>query len=168
MAIEFRIVRNADPRIRFAAREMAGTALPVAAALLPKCPICWAAYLSTFGSTLGIAGIRFGAYSRWLLPILLLFMGTNLSVLWLQGHRRGKMAGFWLAAAGAFSIGVLGLYLDVPYAALTGVMLSVAATLVNALDAGQVTSVPGNSLRCAGEDWSENRKKQDVCSRQRT
>ena len=136
MASEFRIVGNAGPKAGFAAREMLGTALPVAAALLPKCPICWAAYLSTFGSTLGVTGIRFGMYSRWLLPTLLLFMATNLGVLWLQGQRRKKMAGFWLAAAGAFSIGVLGLYQGLAYAAPTGVILTLAGTVVNTMNAG--------------------------------
>jgi protein SCO1/2 len=110
-----------------AAREMLGIALPVAAAILPKCPMCWAAYLSAFG----IAGLRWAPYFRWLVPLLVALMAIQLGSLWLRGMRRGKMLGFYLGASGTFSIVALGMWQGIPLAGAAGVLLSLAGALVN-------------------------------------
>jgi hypothetical protein len=58
----------------------------VALALVPKCPMCIAAYLSVFG--LGMAAA--GAIARWCLPLalaLLLISGARLSgIRWLRAR----------------------------------------------------------------------------------
>jgi len=121
----------ASPRGRSIARETLGLALPIVTAFLPKCPMCWAGYLSAFG----IAGLQGAPYFRWLLPLFASLMLINLGSLWLRGVRRGSLLGFYLAACGAVSIVVLGMGLDVPYAAPAGVVLTFAGSLLNALSA---------------------------------
>jgi len=121
-----------SPKSLPVARELLGTALPVVAAFLPKCPMCWAAYLSIFG----IAGLRWAPYFRWVLPLLVSLMLINLGSLWLRGVGRGDLLGFYIAAAGAFSTVASGVYQDLPFAAPVGVVLIFAGSLLNAVNAG--------------------------------
>ena len=74
--------------------------LSVAIAFFPKCPVCWAAYLSVFG----IAGLEQLPYSPWLLPLLASLMLINLGSLRLQQRSPQGPAGFYLATMGAFLI----------------------------------------------------------------
>jgi protein SCO1/2 len=112
-------------------REMLGTAWPIAAAFLPKCPMCWAAYLSMFG----IAGLRWAPYFRWLFPVLISLTLINLGSLWLRGFRRGSLLGFYIASSGACAI-ALGMYQDLAFAAPVGVILTVTGSLLSAVNPG--------------------------------
>ncbi len=100
--------------------------LALAAALFPKCPVCWAAYLSVFG----IASLERLPYSPWLLPLLAGLMVVNLASLWLQRRAQKRMAGFYLAAAGTFTIVGPGISLELEYASLAGVLLTLAGSLL--------------------------------------
>ncbi|MFO0757686.1 MAG: SCO family protein [Byssovorax sp.] len=104
-------------------------------ALLPKCPICWAAYMSMFG----IAGLGRIPYSPWLAPLLALLMFVNLASLWARARRRTHKLGFWLAAAGSASILLGGLWLGVALLSLLGVLLTTAGSLL-------VVAGPGDPL----------------------
>ena len=75
------------------------TAAGLVAAFFPKCPVCWAAYLSV----LGVAGVERIPYTPWLLPLLLVGLAVNVGSIWLR-ERTGSKAGTVLAAAGALAI----------------------------------------------------------------
>ncbi|MGX7835504.1 hypothetical protein ACWKSR_10170, partial [Campylobacter fetus subsp. venerealis] len=46
-------------------------------AFFPKCPICWASYISVFGG-IGLSHI---AYQKWMLPVLIGFLLMHLTLL---------------------------------------------------------------------------------------
>ena len=117
---------------RPAARDALGVALPLIAAILPKCPMCWAAYLSVFG----IAGLGWAPYFRWLVPAMVVLMSINLGSLWLRGFRRGRLLGFYLAAAGTLSTVVLGLWQGIAAASVVGALLTLAGALAGATNYG--------------------------------
>jgi hypothetical protein len=52
------------------ARTVPSILLSILIAFFPKCPVCWAVYMSMFGS-LGIAKLP---YVPWLLPVLMAFL----------------------------------------------------------------------------------------------
>ncbi|MGH8468076.1 MAG: SCO family protein [Gammaproteobacteria bacterium] len=79
---------------------MFGTLASLGVAFFPKCPICWAGYLSVFG----IAGLNQIPYSPWLQPMLVTVMLINLASAWLRGRLTGRMSGFYLVSAGALAI----------------------------------------------------------------
>ena len=59
--------------------------LSVLVAFFPKCPLCWAAYMSMFGS-FGLANIP---YMGWLFPVLLVFLGLHLLLLLKKVPQKG-------------------------------------------------------------------------------
>ena len=69
--------------------------LSVGIAFFPKCPLCWAAYMSMFGS-FGLSNLP---YMGWLLPVLVGFLGLHLYLIF----RKTKKKGY-----GPFVISVLG------------------------------------------------------------
>lgn len=77
-----------------------GTLASVGFAFFPKCPICWAGYLSVFG----VAGLNQIPYSPWLEPVLVAVMLINLASVWLRGRLTGRMSGFCVVSAGALAI----------------------------------------------------------------
>jgi protein SCO1/2 len=111
-----------------------GSSPSLAVAFLPKCPICWAAYLSLFG----IAGLERLAYAWWLIPALWAAMVVNVATLWLRGRSSGRMLPCYLGAAGAFAIGVLGMHWEVPWSRPIGVVLTLVASLLAAVGPGAV------------------------------
>jgi mercuric ion transport protein len=56
-------------------------------AFFPKCPFCWAIYMSMLG-TLGIAKLP---YMPWLLPVLLLFLGLHLFIIYKKSKQKGYL-----------------------------------------------------------------------------
>ena len=90
-----------DPSARRkTASLMFGTLASLGVAVFPKCPICWAGYLSMFG----IAGLNEIPYSPWLQPLLIAVMLINLASIWLRGRVTGQMRAFYLVSAGALAI----------------------------------------------------------------
>ena len=69
-------------------------------AFFPKCPFCWAAYLSLFG----VAGLEQLPYMPWLYGVLLCFMMVNLASVWLRSRATRRMTGFYLAVLGTFTV----------------------------------------------------------------
>ncbi len=84
-------------RVRALAGAAPAVALSLLIALFPKCPVCWAAYLSLFG----VVGVNTLPFSPWLLLVPVLLLATNLGALaW--GARAGqRRAPFWVGTAGA-------------------------------------------------------------------
>jgi protein SCO1/2 len=90
---------SSSPRRRNASLAL-GTFASVALAFFPKCPICWATYLSV----IGIAGLEQISYLVWLKPFLFLALLINVAGTWLRGRSTGQTAGAYLATAGAAAI----------------------------------------------------------------
>lgn len=103
-----------------------GSAASVVAAFFPKCPMCWAAYLSLFG----IASLERLPYSPWLQPLFVGLMLVNLASLWLRARAAGTYVGFGLAAAGALVVGGLVLGLGWSGAAPAGIALTLVGSLL--------------------------------------
>lgn len=108
-----------------------GTLASLGVAFFPKCPVCWAAYLSMFG----IAGFNQIPYAPWLQPVLLAVMLINLASVWLRGRSTGRMCGFYLVSAGALAIGVSQMGFGWEHAAAWGIALTLTGSLLSALRA---------------------------------
>lgn len=70
-------------------------------AIAPKCPFCWAAYLSAFAS-LGIS-VEI-PYQPWLLPVLTGLLAVNLIALLLRARGRKRFGAFFLCLLGGAAI----------------------------------------------------------------
>ncbi len=125
--------RRVLPRARGSAASASRAALavlpPLALVFFPKCPLCWAAYLSA----LGVAGLERIPYAPWLVPLFIALVLVNVLVAWRRARRRRAMASFYLSAAGAFFLLVPGLALGVPLAAPIGVAASFAGAVLGSL-----------------------------------
>ena len=121
-----------DPQQR---RELAsslfGTLAAVGLALFPKCPLCWAAYLSLFG----VAGLESIPYSPWLQPLLAILLLFNLTSIWFRGRSTGRMTPFYLAATGALVIISAKVFTGLESAAIPGIILTLVGSLWGTLTA---------------------------------
>ena len=101
--------------------------LSVLIAIFPKCPLCWAAYMSMFGS-FGLSNIP---YMKWLLPALITLLGLNLFLLTKKIKEKGYSP-FLLSLLGAIFIIYAKAFL--PYnkpIIYTGMALILLGTLLN-------------------------------------
>lgn len=97
-------------------------------AFAPKCPLCWAAYLSL----IGLAGVHSIAYRPWFLPLAVLLLMVNLGTLYLQ--RKGRpLKPFWLSLAGSVLIVVNRFYFLSTGLVLLGASALLLASLWSAL-----------------------------------
>jgi protein SCO1/2 len=71
-------------------------AAAIGLAVLPKCPVCWAAYLSV----LGIAGLERIHYSPWIGITLAGVALLNLASVWIRARATHRIAAACLATAG--------------------------------------------------------------------
>ena len=103
--------------------------LSILIAFFPKCPICWAAYMSMFGS-IGLARLP---YMGWLLPVLLFFLGLHLLLLYRKIPQRGYLP-FLTSLCGAILV-LTARYLlpDEKWLLFTGMGLVIAGSLLNSL-----------------------------------
>lgn len=108
---------------------MFGTLVALGVAFFPKCPFCWAAYMSVFG----IARLEQIPYSPWLQPILVALMLLNLFSVWVRGRATRRMNGFSLVAAGAIAIVASKTGLGFAHADTWGVVLTLVGSLLSAL-----------------------------------
>ena len=112
-----------------ATASLMGSLASVALAFFPKCPICWAAYMSVFG----IVGLDRIPYSPWLQPILALAMFINLGSVWLRARSTDRMLSFYLASAGAAALISSKFLFRFEKAAMIGVGLTLAGSLLSSL-----------------------------------
>ncbi|HEX7330443.1 MAG TPA: SCO family protein [Pyrinomonadaceae bacterium] len=116
--------RNAKERHNFAS-PVFGTVVALGLALFPKCPLCWAAYLSLFG----IAGLESIPYSPWLQPVLAIFLLLNLTSIWFRARGTGRMLPFYLVTAGALAIVTAKLFAAPAALAFLGVFLTLVGSV---------------------------------------
>jgi hypothetical protein len=83
-------------KVKKTAKTVPSIILSILIAFFPKCPVCWAVYMSMFGS-LGLAQLP---YMSWLLPVLLGFLGLHLLMLFKKGKKNGYLP-FIISLAGA-------------------------------------------------------------------
>ena len=113
------------------AKKVAGTLpsilLSVLIAVFPKCPFCWAAYMSMF-SSIGLARLP---YMKWLLPVLIIFLGVHLFVLYKKAAKNGYLP-FVLSFAGAAAM-IVGktFFLTESWLLLAAMLLIVTGSLLN-------------------------------------
>lgn len=118
----------ADTSARYeTASPLFGTLASIGVAFFPKCPVCWAGYLSVFS----IAGLEQIPYSPWLQPVLVGVMLINLASMWLRGRSTGRKSGFYLVSAGALAIVISKMGLGWENAAAWGVALTLAGSLLS-------------------------------------
>lgn len=105
-----------------------GTLASLGVAVFPKCPVCWAAYLSM----LGIAGLNQIPYAPWLQPLLVVAMLINLASVWVRGWLTGRMFGSYLVSAGVLTILLSKMWPTWEKVAIVGVILTFAGSFLSA------------------------------------
>lgn len=124
----------APPARRKTPSPVFGTLASLGVAFFPKCPICWAGYLSLFG----VAGLQRIPYSPWLQPLLIAVMLINLTSVWLRGRSTGRMSAFYLVSAGALAILISKAGPGWEGVAALGVAFTLAGSLLSALNVRKV------------------------------
>jgi protein SCO1 len=94
------LVDASSPAPAPAVVSVLGTLASLAWAFFPKCPMCWAAYLSVFG----LAGIAPVAHPAWILPLLMGMILINLVSVWLRARTTRRMSGLCLVVTGTLGI----------------------------------------------------------------
>jgi hypothetical protein len=101
--------------------------LSVILSFFPKCPFCWAAYMSIF-STFGLASIP---YMPWLQPVMVVFFLVNIFTLFTVARKRKNYASFALSVTGAsFLLGSTFMSVSL-WLTYTGLLMIIAASLWN-------------------------------------
>ncbi len=96
-------------------------------AFFPKCPLCWAVYMSMFGA-LGLSKLP---YMPWLLPLLLLVLGIHLLMLYKKIVQKG-MVPFVISLSGSALLIAGRLFLpSSQWLAIAGFVLIASASLLN-------------------------------------
>jgi protein SCO1/2 len=120
------VLKENDNRSRLrVASPVFGTAVALGLALFPKCPFCWAAYLSLFG----IAGLESIPYSPWLQPVLAILLLSNLTSIWFRARTTGRMLPFYLVTFGALTIIACKTFSAPNAASLFGVLLTLVGSV---------------------------------------
>ena len=81
-------------------RATASPALGLMVAFFPKCPMCWASYMSV----LGVAGAEAVPYSPWWLPVIFGLLSANLWFQFRSAPRRNGFAPFILSLVGSVTL----------------------------------------------------------------
>lgn len=112
---------------RRTAWTVAGTVASFGVAVFPKCPLCWASYMSA----LGVTSLVPIPYSPSLQVVLFFIMAINLASVWWRGRATSRMSGFYLVAAGAAAVLAAKTGVIPEPAALWGVALTMAGSVVS-------------------------------------
>lgn len=115
-------------------RSIPSVMLSVLIAFFPKCPICWAAYMSMFGSF----GLAKTPYMDWLFPVLLAFLGLHLLLLLKKAPQKGY-GPFLLSLGGAlFILGGRSLFPAAEWVLFAGMLFILSGSLWNSFSFRQL------------------------------
>lgn len=120
-----------------------GTLASLAVAFFPKCPICWAAYLSLFG----IAGLNQVPYSPWLQPVLVTVMLINIFSVWFRARFTGRWWPLYMVSAGALLIVIGRMEFAWEKVAIPGIVMTLAGSLWNAVNSARLRPAPVKRLQ---------------------
>ena len=119
-----------NPR-RSGAGAVTAASLGFLIAFFPKCPMCWAAYLSG----LGISGISKIPYPGFVFPFLVVLLGVHLLLLIMQASHAGY-GPFLISVAGALTLLLVRYYVpEVHWAANGGIVLMLGGSVWNSFSA---------------------------------
>jgi len=114
---------------RKAATTLPSMLLSVFIAFFPKCPMCWAVYMSMF-SSIGLAKLP---YMRWLLPVLAVSLGIHLFMLYRKAAQRGYLPLVLSLAGACLLLGGRFLYPTEKWMLYSGMALIISGSLLNSL-----------------------------------
>ncbi|MCB2378222.1 hypothetical protein LGH70_11545 [Hymenobacter sp. BT635] len=118
----------AGTRVRALAKSVPAALVSIGIAFFPKCPLCWAAYMSVLGS-IGI--VRLPAYQPWMLPVLVVLLLVHLYLLCQQLAAR-RYWPFTCSLLGAFCLLLARSVFPLqPWLALVGIGALAAGSLLN-------------------------------------
>ena len=130
-------VNTASSRLRVAT-PVFGTAVALGLALFPKCPFCWAAYLSLFG----IAGVGSIPYSPWLQPVLAILLLSNLASVWFRARATSRRTPFYFVTAGALTIIASKAFAGPDAVGIIGVFLTFAGSVWSTVSSSMLKRSP--------------------------
>ncbi|MFA6057557.1 MAG: hypothetical protein WC756_05125 [Taibaiella sp.] len=114
-------------KIKKTSRSLPSILTSVLIAFFPKCPMCWAVYMSTLGS-FGLVQLP---YMPWLLPVLLLFFAIHLFMLYRKIPQKGYLP-FLMSLGGAIVILTCRSFLpQEKWLLITGMILIISGSLLN-------------------------------------
>lgn len=102
---------------------------PILLAFFPKCPMCWAVYLSAFG----VSSLQSIPYSPWLIPWIMVAIVGNLFMLYRKGKVRNGLTPFWLSLAGGLLVIGPGYLLSNQVYSIVGIVFIFIGALLNSL-----------------------------------
>jgi len=111
-----------------------GTLASLAWAFFPKCPMCWAAYLSIFG----IAGFQQIPYPSKTHPALLAVMLINIVSVWFRARATQRIGGFCFVCAGIVATILGKMVMNWDNLAAGGIALTFAGSLWGAVNIRQL------------------------------
>ena len=115
------------------------------AVLLPKCPLCFAAY----GGALGAVGVSPAAYRPLVDVLVVVAVATSFGIV--LALARGRRDALTPAISGMGAVLVLAgrVWLDVPTMTVAGAMVLTGGAIVNSIRCRQKGTVPGALPRAA-------------------
>ncbi|MFC5412205.1 SCO family protein [Larkinella bovis] len=116
-------------RMKAKALALSSPVLSFLIVFFPKCPLCWAAYLSVFGIT-NLHVLRFASRMQ---PLLIALLCFNVLVLYRVARRRNGFGPVYWSLAGLVSLGGLGVGLRWPVFGYLGIGLLLVGALLNSL-----------------------------------
>lgn len=134
---------------------MAGIGL----ALFPKCPFCFAAYLSAFG-LIGASSIK---PTGLFVPVLVGFMGLNLMLIWRSARRRNYPTPFYVGVAGTICL-TLSLMFNETLLRLPAVSLLLCASAMQVVPSNLLSILRSRTRRLVRKIpilWTELRARSD-------
>ncbi len=105
---------------------ISSTLTSVLIAFFPKCPLCWAVYMSTLGG-LGFTKLH---YMPWLLPVLIVFLTIHLILILKQIRRKGYLP-FLVSFSGAALIITGRIFSNEGWLLESGIALILSGSLLN-------------------------------------
>jgi protein SCO1 len=116
-------------QLKTAWQNFTSMAFPALVLFLPKCPLCFAAYLSL----LGVTGMQLLPYTRYLFPLIVLAIGINLYAIFRAARGRNGLLPFFLCASGALLVVLFGHFAPSRYGTFSGLVLLFSGSILNSL-----------------------------------